>query len=287
MTEIRIATRRSTLAMKQASRVADLVTEKHPLVSVRLVEVLTEGDRDTTSDIAALTEVGAFVNAIQDAVLEGRADLAVHSLKDLPVSGGPEQLVVAAFPERVSPFDVLVGRTLDEMAPGSTVGTGSPRRSAQLKRLRPDVEAVGLRGNVDTRVRKVASGEVDAAVLAEAGLARLGLSGQISQRFTVDEMVPAPGQGALAVETRVGSEAEEIAATLDDLDLRTLLSAERELLSQTRAGCRSALGAIATRAGERIRMDLFVEDDRGPRRATVEADDTGGLVAAAREELGL
>lgn len=287
MTEMRIATRRSALAVAQARKVASLLSERHPHVSVRLVEVMTEGDRDTTSDIAALTEVGAFVTAVQDAVLEGRADLAVHSLKDLPVSGGPEQLVVAAFPERVSPFDVLVGQTLDEMSPGSTVGTGSPRRSAQLKRLRPDVEAVGLRGNVDTRVRKVVAGEVDAAVLAEAGLDRLGLSGEISQRFTVDEMVPAPGQGALAVETRVGSESEEIAATLDDPSLRTLLTAERELLAQTQAGCRSALGAIASRAGSRIRMDLFVDDDRGPRRATVEADDVGDLVASARKELDL
>lgn len=273
--------------MEQARRVADLVTEKHPHMSVRLVEVVTEGDRDKNSDIATLTEVGAFVNAVEDAVLGGSADLAVHSLKDLPVSGRPENLVIAAFPERVSPFDVLVGQVLTEMAHGSTVGTGSPRRTSQLKRLRPDIVTVGLRGNVDTRVRKVAEGEIDAAVLAEAGLDRLGLTGRISQRFGVAEMVPAPGQGALAVETRAGSEAAELAATIDDPELRTLLTAERELLAQTQAGCRSALGAIASRAGEKLRMDLFVEDEHGPRRATVEADDVGDLVASARGELWL
>jgi hydroxymethylbilane synthase len=285
--EVRIATRRSALAKAQANKVADLLRERHPQMAIRFVEVVTEGDRDTTADITALSEIGAFVTAIQKAVLDGRADIAVHSLKDLPVSGGPEHLVLAAFPERVAPLDVLVGRSLDEMPPGSTVGTGSPRRSAQLKDIRPDVHTVGLRGNVDTRIRMVEEGEVDGAVLAEAGLDRLGLSDRIVQRFALDEMVPAPGQGALAVETHAGSEAEAVAATLDDPGLRTLLGAERELLAQTQAGCRSALGALASWSGDRMRMDLFVDDDKGPRRATVEAGDVESLVSAGREELGL
>lgn len=286
MSEIRIATRGSTLAMTQATRVADLLSRNHPHRSIRLVEVVTQGDRDTTSDIAALTEIGAFVNAVQEAVLDGRADLAVHSLKDLPVTATAD-LVLAAFPERVSPFDVLVGKSLADLESGARVGTGSPRRSAQIRRLRPDVETVGLRGNVDTRVRKTTTGEVDAAVLAAAGLERMGLSDRISQQFTVGEMVPSPGQGALAVETRPDTEAEDLAATIDDPQLRLLLTAERELLAQTQAGCRSALGAYASRAGERIRMDLFVEDDRGSRKGNVEADDVADLVDAAREELGL
>lgn len=287
MNEMRIATRRSPLAMAQASRVAGLLSRAHPEVSIRFVEIVTEGDRDTSGDITTLTEIGAFVTAVQEAVLGGRADIAVHSLKDLPVSDGRESLVLAAFPERVSPFDVLVGRSLDEMPPGATVGTGSPRRSAQLRKIRPDVKTVGIRGNVDTRVRKVADGEVDGAVLAEAGLGRLGLSDRIVQRFTVEEMVPAPGQGALAIEARADSEAAEIAATLDDPALRTLLTSERELLAQTGAGCRSALGAMASWAGDQIRMDLFVQDDKGPRKATVQAGDIEGLVSAGREELGL
>jgi hydroxymethylbilane synthase len=284
--EIRIATRRSALAMAQATKVADLLTERHPGVSVRIVEVVTEGDRDTTGDITTLTELGAFVTAVQEAILDDRADIAVHSLKDLPVTGR-EDLVISAFPQRASPFDVLVGGSLDQMATGSTVGTGSPRRSAQLKEMRPDLTTVGLRGNVDTRVRKVAEGEVDGAVLAEAGLERLGLADHIVQRFSVDEMVPASGQGALAVETLAHTEAADIAATLDDPGLRTLLTAERELLARTQAGCRSALGALATWSGGQIRMDLFVSDERGPRKTTVEAGDVESVVLAGRKELSL
>lgn len=286
MNEVRIATRRSALAMAQAKKVADLLRERHPDTPVRLVEVVTEGDRDKTSDIAELTEVGAFVIAVQEAVLDGRADLAVHSLKDLPVVSGDE-LVIAAFPERVSPFDVLVGRSLEEMTAGSTIGTGSPRRSAQLQEMRPDLSTVALRGNVDTRVRKVTEGEVDGVVLAEAGLDRLGMSDRIAQRFAVEEMVPAPGQGALAVEARPGAEAEEIAATIDDLELRQLLVAERELMSQTQAGCRSSLGTLATWDGGSIRMDSFVSDERGSRRTSVTGGDIETVVAASRAELGL
>lgn len=286
VSEVRIATRRSGLALAQAKRVADLLASYQPGTTVRLVEVVTEGDRDTTGDITSLTEMGAFVNAVQEAVRDDRADLAVHSLKDLPVSG-PEDLVITAFPERVSPFDVMVGRSLEQLTAGATVGTGSPRRSAQLHAMRPDLSTVGLRGNVDTRLRKVFAGEVDGAVLAEAGLDRLGLGDHIAQRFSVDEMVPAAGQGALAVEARPGTEAAELAATLDDPALRTLLTAERSLLAQTEAGCRSALGALASWDGERIRMDLFVSDEKGPRTATVTSGDVESTVSAARQELGL
>jgi len=286
MNEVRIATRRSALAMAQAKRVGHLLAERNPGISIRFVEIVTEGDRDTTADITSLTELGAFVTAVQEAVLDDRADIAVHSLKDLPVVGR-DDLVLSAFPERVSPFDALVGRSLDQMLPGSTIGTGSPRRSAQLKELRPDVSTVGLRGNVDTRVRLVKEGEVDGAVLAEAGLDRLGLSDRVAQRFTVEEMVPAPGQGALAVETRPRTEAAEVAATIDDPGLRQLLTAERKLLSQTQAGCRSALGALATWESDRIRMDLFVSDEKGSRRTTVAAGEIESVVTASREELGL
>lgn len=286
MNEVRIATRRSQLAMAQAGRVADLLAERHPGISVRFVELETEGDRDATGDITTLTELGAFVTAVQEAVLDDRADMAVHSLKDLPVSG-PDGLVVSAFPERASPFDAMVGRSLDEMSPGATIGTGSPRRSAQLREMRNDLNTVGLRGNVDTRIRKVSEGEVDAAILAEAGLDRLGLADRIVQRFSVEEMVPAPGQGALAIETRADSGAAEVAALLDEPALRTLLTAERELLAQTQAGCRSALGALATWDGDRIQMDLFVSDDRGPRKTTVVGGDVEEVVSAGRQELGL
>jgi hydroxymethylbilane synthase len=286
MRELRIATRRSALALAQANRVADLLRSRHPDVSVSLVQVDTAGDTDPIAPIAELTELGAFVRSIQDAVIGGRADLAVHALKDLPAQG-PDELVLSAYPERVSPLDVLVGRRLDEIIAGAFVGTGSPRRVAQLAQLRPDLRTMELRGNVDTRLGKVARGEVAAAVLAEAGMERLGLRDSISERFGTDRMVPAPGQGALAVEARRGSAAAEIAGTLDDMGLRELLTAERDLLAETGAGCRSALGALATRENGQIRLDVFVADERGPRRAVVFGDTSQEVVAGARKEVGL
>lgn len=286
MNEVRIATRRSSLALAQAGRVADLLRALDSEIEVNLVEVDTAGDRDQVGSIAALTELGAFVRAVQRAVLDDRADLAVHSLKDLPVAG-PEDLAPPVFPERASPFDVLVGSTIDGLRPGALIGTGSPRRAAQILELRPDLRTTELRGNVDTRLRKVASGAADAAVLAEAGLQRLDKADLIAQRLTVSEMVPAPGQGALAVEARAGSRGADLAAGLDDTRLRTLLDAERDLLAETGAGCRSALGALATWDSGRIRFDAFVADDRGPRRATVHGASPDEVVSEARKELGL
>jgi hydroxymethylbilane synthase len=286
MNEVRIATRRSPLALAQAQTVADLLEQAHPGLVITMVEVETAGDRDKTGPIAELTEVGAFVRAVQQAVLEGRADLAVHSLKDLPV-GTERDLVLAAFPERVGPLDVMVGSSLDDLPAGAVVGTGSPRRSTQLLTLRPDLKTAELRGNIDTRLDKVGRSEVDAAVLAEAGLARLGREGSIAQRFTVEEMVPAPGQGVLAVETRAGTKAEQLVRAIDDPGLRDLAITERHLLGETGAGCRSALGALATREAEAIRLDAFVADDRGPRRALVRGVDRDEVVAAAREQLAI
>ncbi|MEX1126321.1 MAG: hydroxymethylbilane synthase [Acidimicrobiia bacterium] len=286
MNEVRIATRRSVLALAQAGRVADLLRAADPSLLVRLVEVSTSGDRDQEGAIAELSEVGAFVRLVQDAVTDGRADLAVHSLKDLPV-WGPEELVLAAFPERGSPFDVLVGSLLDELPSGGLVGTGSPRRVAQLLELRSDLRTIELRGNVDTRLRKVARGEVDAAVLAEAGLDRLGRSELITQRLDLAQMVPAPGQGALAVEARASSDFADLAEIIDDSSLRILLSAERLLLAETGAGCRSALGAHATWQDEEIRLEAFVADERGRRRTVVFGESPEAVVAEARKELRL
>jgi hydroxymethylbilane synthase len=286
MNEVRIATRRSALALAQAQRIADMIRARHPGTTVSLVEVDTAGDRDPFGPIAQLTEVGAFVRAVQTAVLEDRADLAAHSLKDLPVIG-PDDLVLAAFPERASPLDVMVGSSVNDLPGGAVVGTGSPRRSEQLARLRPDLRTAELRGNVETRLRKVLDREVDAAVLAEAGLARLGRTDAIDQRLDPGDMVPAPGQGALAVEARPGSAAAELAATIDDPALRVLLNAERALLTETGAGCRSSLGALATSESRQIRFEVFVADDRGPRHAVVHGASPDEVVSEARNELGL
>lgn len=286
MNEIRIATRRSRLALAQARRVAELLRTRHPGLAVRLVQLDTAGDQDRTSDITELTEVGAFVRSVQQAVIDGEADLAVHSLKDLPIAG-PEELDIVAYPERLSPRDVLVGTTIDRLRPGAPVGTGSPRRSAQLLAIRPDLDIRPMRGNVDTRLYKVASGEVAAAVLAEAGLDRLDRSDAIAEVFDVDTIVPAPGQGALAVEARAATEAAALAGAIDDSDLRVLLATERLLLESTGAGCRSALGALAGRHGGRIRLDTFVADGDGGRRTTVIGAIPELVVAECRRELGL
>jgi hydroxymethylbilane synthase len=266
--------------------VADLLQTVVPDLAVRLVEIDTAGDRDRSGPIARLTELGAFVRAVQEAVIDGRADLAVHSLKDLPVTVSGD-LVLAAFPERASPLDVMVGSSLEDLPEQAVVGTGSPRRAAQLARQRPGIRTTELRGNVDTRLRKIEAGEVDAAVLAEAGLERLGRSDMTAQRFAVEEMVPAPGQGALAVEARPGSEAAAMAGLLDDPRLRSLLLAERELLAQTDAGCRSSLGVLARWEEGRMRLDAFVSDERGARQTMVIGDDGEAVVAGARKELGL
>jgi hydroxymethylbilane synthase len=286
VSDLRIATRRSPLALAQAHRVADLLAAANPGLSIEMVEVSTAGDHDRVSPIAQLTELGAFVRSVQDAVLERRADLAVHSLKDLPVVG-PDALTLAAIPERASPFDVVVGRRLDALGSGALVGTGSPRRVNQLIELRPDLRTIELRGNVDTRLEKVAAGEVDAIILAEAGLERLGRSGSIAQRLDVRKMVPAPGQGALAIETRAGDPLTEVVGAIDDKLLRMLVLAERLLLAETGAGCRSALGALATWEGRLIRMESYVSDERGPRRALALGDTPEAVVADSRKALDL
>jgi hydroxymethylbilane synthase len=284
--DVRLATRRSPLALAQARAVADRIRHIHgDSVQVALVEIDSTGDVDRVSPVAALTQLGAFVRAVQAAVLDGRADAAVHSLKDLPTAS-PGGLVPIAFPERADPRDVVVGSTLDALRYGALVGTGSPRRAAQLRLLRPDLQTRELRGNLGTRLDKVARGEVDAALLAAAGLQRLGRSEVIAQFLGVDVMVPAPGQGVLVVEARADGPAAELLAAIDDPDLHLLAETERRLLAETGAGCRSALGALARRRDGVIHLDAFVEDERGPRRTAVTGEHADEVVAAARKELG-
>jgi hydroxymethylbilane synthase len=285
MKSLRIATRASALALAQARWVGERLTAAHPGIAITLVEVTTTGDADRISPVTTLTEVGAFVRSVQMAVLTDDADVAVHSCKDLPVAG-PEELTVF-FPERESPWDVLCGGTLESLPPGARVGTGSPRRTAQLAALRPDLVIDGIRGNVETRIGKVASGEFDAIVLAEAGLNRTDARHAITQRFSVSEMVPAPAQGALAVEVMSGSQAADLLAALDHAPTRDAVEAERSLLARTGAGCRAALGALAAIDGDAIMMHGFVEDERGARRAQVRHSDSEAASLLLQEELGL
>jgi hydroxymethylbilane synthase len=285
MSDIRIATRGSDLALVQARLVADHLRRVHPGVEVSLVEVSTTGDRDRVSSVTTLTEVGAFVRAVQSALLQGDADLAVHSCKDLPVDG-PEVLT-AVYPVRDEPWDVLCGHDFDTLPVNARVGTGSPRRAAQLRALRPDVEVAEIRGNVGTRLQKMHAGLFDAVVLAEAGLRRLGLEREIGHRFTMREMVPAPGQAALAVEARVDDPRLDLYLSIDDPASRRAIETERSLLGLTKAGCRSALGALAQPNGATIYVTGFVEDHAGPRLAEAHGDTPANAARSLQEGLGL
>jgi hydroxymethylbilane synthase len=273
------------LARAQARMVGDLISRAHPGSTYSLVEVATTGDVDQTSPVANLTEVGAFVRSVQRAVLDGRADVAVHSCKDLPVHG-PDQLV-AYYPERGAPWDVVCGSALDELPPGARVGTGSPRRTAQLELLRPDLSVTEVRGNIDTRLRKVEQGLLDAVILAEAGLIRAGMGHRIDTRLGLSQMVPAPAQGVLAVEVVAGSPAEPLVASIDHPPTRLAVGAERLLLANTGAGCRAALGALARLDGGSVEMWGFVSDREGPRRARVSSSEPGRAAEDLQRELGL
>jgi hydroxymethylbilane synthase len=243
---LRLGTRRSALALAQSGRVADaLRAHGH---DVALVEIVTEGDRSAE----ALTELGGtgvFVTELRRRLADGAIDVAVHSLKDLPTADA-SGLVVAAVPQREDPRDALVSRDrtpLNQLPQGATVGTGSPRRAAQLLALGLGLEVVAIRGNVDTRLRRVAAGDLDAVVVAAAGLARLGRLDEAAELLDPGQMLPAPGQGALAVECRADDESlvDGVRRALDDTLTRAAVTAERALLSTLEAGCTAPVGALA------------------------------------------
>jgi hydroxymethylbilane synthase len=244
---LRLGTRRSALALAQSGEVAKLLSQALER-QVELVEVVTEGDRSPAA-ISQLGGTGVFVTALRDALLQHRVDIAVHSLKDLPTAPAPG-VALAAVPFREDPRDALIcpaGLSLGEMPPGARIGTGSPRRMAQLHALGLGFDVVPIRGNVDTRIRKAAEGEVDAVVLARAGLARLDRLAEITEVLDPLQMLPAPGQGALAVECRESDDAlrRELQAVLDDAPSRMAVAAERALLGALEAGCTAPVGALA------------------------------------------
>ncbi|XVV03447.1 hydroxymethylbilane synthase [Actinosynnema sp. CA-248983] len=287
---LRIGTRGSALALAQTGHVADALRAAG--ADVEIVTISTPGDR-SSAPIAEIG-VGVFTSALRDALANGEIDIAVHSYKDLPTAPDP-RLSLAAVPPREDPRDALVARdglTLGELPAGSRVGTGSPRRAAQLAALGLGLEVVALRGNVDTRIRKVNDGELDAVVLARAGIARLGRTAEITETLEPIQMLPAPAQGALAVECRVDDVDTEhlLRSTLDDSASRAAVAAERAMLAALEAGCSAPVGALAD-----VVEDL---DDQGAvvlrlsLRGVMAAEDgdllrasaTGDLTAA--EELG-
>jgi hydroxymethylbilane synthase len=225
--------------------------------AVELVRIRTEGDVHT-GPLATIGGTGVFVTGVRAALLDGRADVIVHSYKDLPTTPA-DGVSLAAVPARENPFDALCARnglTLDELPTGSTVGTGSPRRAAQLLTRRPDLQVVPIRGNVDTRLRQVTDGQLDAVVLAAAGLNRLGRADAITQILNTEGMLPAPAQGALAVETRAGDDAwfTDAVRSLDDPATRAAVLAERVLLHDLEAGCSAPVGAFGRVDGEQLTL---------------------------------
>jgi hydroxymethylbilane synthase len=244
---LRLGSRRSPMAISQSGDVARLITERTGR-RVEIVGVTTLGDV-SREPVAQLGGTGVFVSALRESLLRGEVDFAVHSLKDLPTGAAPG-ITLAAIPVRDDPRDALVGRDgikLADLPPGARVGTGAPRRAAQLAVLRSEVTCVPIRGNANTRLGKVRDGELEAVVLAYAGLARIGQTDLVSEIFEPDEMVPAPGQGALAVECRADdAELVGLLAAIDHAATRATVTAERSLLAALEAGCSAPVGAYAT-----------------------------------------
>jgi hydroxymethylbilane synthase len=243
-----IGTRGSKLALAQTELVRAALALAHPDLRIAIERITTKGDLVQDRPLSAIGDKGLFVAEIEQALREGRIDIAVHSAKDLP-SALPPDMALAAFPRRADPRDVLVardGRRLAELPQGARVGTTSPRRACQLRALRPDLLIADLRGNVDTRLRKLHEGQYDAIVLAAAGLDRLALADRVTEYLHTEIMLPAGGQGALALEVRAADEATAaLLAPLDDQATRAAVLAERAFLAQIGGGCHTPIGAYA------------------------------------------
>ena len=299
--EILLGTRASKLACQQAHGVGRALVQGHSRLTYRLVHIKTTGDRRATEHLPSIGGKGLFTRELEEALLDGRIDLAVHSLKDLPTQL-PDELTIAALPERAPANDVLIsadGRPLAELPPGARIGTSSPRRAAQLLHARPDLRPVPIRGNLDTRLRKLREGQADAICVALAGLVRLGLAEEASEVLPFDLMLPAPGQGALAVEMpRVAANADsnsrtdlaELVSAVHHRATATAATAERALLQALGGGCSLPFGAYAERTGPhtlRLRAVLLTPDGKAAARAdrTGPADDPEAIAHAAAADL--
>jgi hydroxymethylbilane synthase len=277
---LRLATRGSDLARRQAESVAARLD-----ASVEFVVVTTSGDRRADVPIHAIGGAGVFVKEVQEAVLDGRADLAVHSAKDLP-SDTPAGLVIAALPERADPRDALVGTSLSGIPTGGLVGTGSVRRRAQLANQRPDLTFAELRGNILTRLQR--SSGFDAVVIAAAALDRLDRSDRIAERLDPGVVLPQVGQGALAVECRAGDErTRTLLATIDDVSVHRAVAAERAFLGELGGGCNLPCGALAGVEGETIHLEVLLAslDGHVVLRARATGTDPGAVGRAASARL--
>jgi hydroxymethylbilane synthase len=281
---LRLGTRKSPMAMIQSQTVASLITERTGAI-VELVGLTSFGDV-SQAQLTQIGGTGVFVSALRKCLLAGDIDVAVHSLKDLPTADLPG-IVLAAVPPRDDPRDALVARDgakLADLPAGALIGTGSPRRAAQLRLLRPDIRPVPVRGNAGTRLAKVTSGELDAVVLAWAGLHRIDELDLVTQVFDADEMVPAAGQGALAVECRDGDpQLAALIGAVDDPDTRAAVTAERAVLAELHAGCHAPVGAYATGTGTLRLTAVVIGDDGAPPVSARAAAPAGEAARIGRE----
>jgi hydroxymethylbilane synthase len=267
MRHIKIATRSSKLALVQAGLIRELFTNLYPDIEISLVKVTTKGDRDKSDFLYKSESVGLFTRQVEKTIIEQKADIAVHSFKDLPTAIAPG-LVIAAVPKRDSPADALVTSlpisAIAQLPAGATIGTSSLRRIAQLLHIRADLNCMPLRGNIDTRLAKVASGQVDAAVIAAAGLNRLGLADKISAILPPSEFIPAPAQGALAVQIRDDdAELAGLLSKIDDRNSRITAEAERKVLAAMHGGCSIPVGVYAQIDGNTITIEAMISDVNG------------------------
>lgn len=267
MRRIRIASRSSRLALTQTHYIRDALLAISPDLDISVVEISTHGDRDRSDFLYKSQVQGLFTSEVENALLDGRADIAVHSLKDLPTAGSPE-LTVGAIPPRQAVSDALVTiqpvTGLNDLAQGAKVGTSSLRRIAQLKHARPDLDCVPLRGNVETRVSKVQSGDIDVAVMACAGLNRLGMEDRIAAVLAPAQFLPAPAQGALAVQMRsADTELAPLIAQLNDTEAQATANAERMVLAAMHGGCSIPLGVHARIQDASLTIEAMISDVEG------------------------
>ena len=262
-----IATRGGRLAVAQTEIVISALKRIYPDIKIRIRKITTRGDRDRRTALWKLRTTGFFTSQVEDALLAGEADFAVHSFKDLPTRKR-EGLTIAAVCQRQFAEDCLIAAdsviSIEQLRPSAKIGTSSLRRIAQIKHLRADVEPASIRGNVLTRIKRLTEGKFDAIILARAGIERLGLSGKISICFDPTQFISAPAQGALAVQTRTGDMATgKLLAALNDEKTRMLTFAERRVLSTMQCGCHAPVGAFAEIAGDNIQIHAFISDLEG------------------------
>jgi len=264
---IAVAARPTELAVAQTSIVIDALKKKHPDLKFEIIKIFSKGDKDKRTALWHLKQTGFFTSLLEDTLLAGAADIAVHSFKDLPAKSRPG-LNIAAVLDREFPEDCLIAAgpisSIDRLPKNAKIATSSLRRAGQIKHLHPGLQILPLRGNVPTRIKKLDAGRFDAIILARAGLERLNLADRISFVFDPTEFIPAAAQGALAVQIRTDDiELAEIVSTIDDRDARTVCLTERQILIKTGAGCHAPVGAFAKIAAGRIAITAFISDAEG------------------------